>query len=605
MKCLEIYKVSPILINFIRNNMSQWKTTLNLNHSEGVLTSRQININSGIFQGDSLSPLLFCIALAPLSLLLNKSRHGYKSGNKVINHLFYMDDLKTYAKNDDEQTGLLTIVKGFSDDIKMEFGLDKCAKATFKRGKLVNSENIVIDINTNVQDLEQEGTYKYLGVNEGDGIQHSSMKEKIRKEYYRQIRLVLKSELNATNRINAINTLAVPVVSYSFNIINWTLEDLRRLDRKTRKLLTTAKMHHPKADVNRLYLPRTSGGRGLIQIETSYKLTTIGLHTYLNTNDDCLLMIARDHELLKNTTSVNVQAAKFKRELDVPDIEIMDNEQATTYARRTKLKAKNLALEHFKTKWEEKPLHGQYPKRINDKDVDQAQTYEWLRTSGLKSETEGFIIAAQDQCIKTNYYRNKILKDGTDPMCRICGKNQETIDHLVSGCSEFAKTEYIHRHNKAAAYLHWAICKHYNIAVKDKYYEHEPSTVEDNEEATIMWDMPIQTDREIKANRPDIVVKNKKEKTCLLIDMSIPTERNTSLKTTEKLSKYKDLEIEIQRMWGMKTTTIPVVIGALGLIKKGMEKYVKQIPGNIRVQEIQKIALLGTAHILRRALSIK
>ena len=121
----------------------------------------------------------------------------------------------------------------------------------------------------------------------------------------------------------------------------------------------------------------------------------------------------------------------------------------------------------------------------------------------------------------------------------------------------------------------------------------------------ILWDMPIQTDKEIKANRPDIVVKNKKEKTCLLIDMSIPTERNTSLKTTEKLSKYKDLEIEIQRMWGMKTTTIPVVVGALGLIKKGMEKYVKQIPGNIRVQEIQKIALLGTAHILRRALSIK
>ncbi|KXJ16764.1 uncharacterized protein LOC110235072 [Exaiptasia diaphana] len=473
-----------------------------------------------------------------------------------------MDDLKTYAKNDDEQTGLLTIVKGFSDDIKMEFGLDKCAKATFKRGKLVKSENIVIDINTTIQDLEQEGTYKYLGVSEGDGIEHSSMKEKIRKEYYRRIRLLLKSELNATNRINAINTLAVPVVSYSFNIINWKLEDLRRLDRKTRKLLTTAKMHHPKADVDRLYLPRTSGGRGLIQIETSYKLTTIGLHTYLNSNEDCLLMIAREHEQLKNTTSVDVQAAKFKREFDVPDIEKLDNEGATTYARRTKLKAKNLALEHLKHKWEEKPLHGQYPKRINDKDVDQAQTYEWLRTSGLKSETEGFIIAAQDQCIKTNYYRNKILKDGTDPMCRICGKNQETIDHLVSGCSELAKTEYIHRHNKATAYLHWAICKHYNIEVKDKYYEHEPSTVEDNEEATILWDMPIQTDREIKANRPDIVVKNKKEKTCLLIDMSIPTERNTSVKTSEKLSKYKDLEIEIQRMWGMKTTTIPVTMGS-------------------------------------------
>ena len=80
--------------------------------------------------------------------------------------------------------------------------------------------------------------------------------------------------------------------------------------------------------------------------------------------------------------------------------------------------------------------------------------------------------------------------------------------------------------------------------------------------------MPIQTDREIKANRLEIVIKDKQEKSCLLIDMSIPTEKNTTVKVTEKLSKYKDLEIEIERMWGMKTTTIPVVIGALGLIKK-------------------------------------
>ena len=74
---------------------------------------------------------------------------------------------------------------------------------------------------------------------------------------------------------------------------------------------------------------------------------------------------------------------------------------------------------------------------------------------------------------------------------------------------------------------------------------------------------------------------------------------------TEKLSKYKDLEIEIERMWGMKATTIPVVIGALGIIKMGLEKYTKQIPGNIKISELQKIALLGTSRILRKTLSIK
>ena len=113
--------------------------------------------------------------------------------------------------------------------------------------------------------------------------------------------------------------------------------------------------------------------------------------------------------------------------------------------------------------------------------------------------------------------------------------------------------------------------------------------VSEKDDITILWDMSVQTDREIKANRPDIVIKNKKEKSCLLIDMAIPTDRNSSVKVTEKLSKYKDLEIDIERMWGMKTTTIPGVIGALGLVKKGMDKNIQKIPGDTKIQELQKI----------------
>ncbi|XP_067053528.1 uncharacterized protein [Acropora muricata] len=190
-------------------------------------------------------------------------------------------------------------------------------------------------------------------------------------------------------------------------------------------------------------------------------------------------------------------------------------------------------------------------------------------------------------------------------MCTICGQYQETIDHIVAGCPELAKTECLHRHDKAASNLHWNICKEQNINVEEKWYEHEPQTVTERDNISVLWDMSIQTDREIKANSPDIAIKDKQEKSYLLIDMSIPTEKNTSVKVTEKLSKYKDLEIEIERMWCMKATTIPVVIGALGLIKKGLEKYTKQIPGNIKISELQKIALLGTSRILRKTLSIK
>ena len=130
-----------------------------------------------------------------------------------------------------------------------------------------------------IKELQQEDSYKYLGINEAEGIQQATMKEKIRKEYYRRVRLILKSELNAVNRIAAINSLAIPVITYSMNILNWKINDLKRLDTKTRKLLTMYIMHHPKADVDRLYLPRSEGGRGLIQIELTYKIETVGLKT--------------------------------------------------------------------------------------------------------------------------------------------------------------------------------------------------------------------------------------------------------------------------------------------------------------------------------------
>jgi hypothetical protein len=74
-------------------------------------------------------------------------------------------------------------------------------------------------------------------------------------------------------------------------------------------------------------------------------------------------------------------------------------------------------------------------------------------------------------------------------------------------------------------------------------------------------------------------------------------------KEAEKILKYRDLTIEIQRMWNVKARVIPVIIGATGIISKSFRKYVSSIPGNHEVRELQKAAKLGTAHILRKVLT--
>ena len=110
-------------------------------------------------------------------------------------------------------------------------------------------------------------------------------------------------------------TLAIPVLAYSFHIVDWKMEEIRQLDRKTRKLLTLQRMHHPKADMDRMYLLRSEGGRGLIQLQTAYKRATIGLDTYLNTKNDPLLVIAKEPEKknkqTKKKVSISSQATIF------------------------------------------------------------------------------------------------------------------------------------------------------------------------------------------------------------------------------------------------------------------------------------------------------
>jgi len=119
---------------------------------------------------------------------------------------------------------------------------------------------------------------------------------------------------------------------------------------------------------------------------------------------------------------------------------------------------------------------------------------------------------------------------------------------------------------------------------------------------TILWNQQVQTDRTIPNNKPDIIICDNEKGTCMLIDVAISGDWNVIKTEAEKILKYKDLTVEIQRMWNVKTKVIPVTIGATGTISKSPRKYVSSIPGKHEVKELQKTAILGTTHKLRRVL---
>ena len=139
---------------------------------------------------------------------------------------------------------------------------------------------------------------------------------------------------------------------------------------------------------------------------------------------------------------------------------------------------------------------------------------------------------------------------------------------------------------------------------KKHWYEHVPESVETSHggKVTILWDQQLQTDRTIRNKKPDIVIRDNGKGTRMLIDVAISGDRNVVKNEAEMILKCKDLKMEIQRMWNVKTKVIPGKIGATGTISKSFRKYVSNIPGKHDVKELQKTAILGTAHILRKVL---
>ena len=173
------------------------------------------------------------------------------------------------------------------------------------------------------------------------------------------------------------------MLRYSFGIINWRTEEIKKIDRKTRKMLTVYRMHHPKADTERLYVKRKRGGRGLVQIEAAYKAEIIHIAKYLDTNykEDQFVNNVKSHESTQpNMSSIIKTVSKITEELSQPK-EKSDAKQDGIQQTKARLG------ESLKKKWKNKVMHGQYIRNIDRQLISEEDTFLWLSKGDLKAET--------------------------------------------------------------------------------------------------------------------------------------------------------------------------------------------------------------------------
>ncbi|MXP61693.1 hypothetical protein [Pantoea sp. Taur] len=446
-----------------------------------------------------------------------------------------------------------------------------------KMGEISNGADVEQFNYEIIKQLSESDSYKYLGFGQLLKFKKSN-KDNFKDEFKRRIRKLLKTYLSAGNLIKAINTWAIPVLTYTFGVLKWSNTELEELNRLVRVLFTSERKRHPKSSVERMYLPRKQGGRGLI----------------------CLLRSCREQEhhlrdsFLQNTSPVWTAIKSLDSAYTALNLISSEHKEAPT---------EEILIES----WKNKPLHGRIYHSLSELEINWDASIKWLRKGYLFPETEGFILAIQDQVVATNAYRKYICKEEICDRCRLCKNAAESIQHVTSGCQMLAGKEYLLRHNNVAKVVHQALAKKHDlIGSTCPYYKYSPQTIFDRRHIKLYWDQAIITDHTIPHNKPDILFVNKKDKVGSIIEIGVPSGDNVQKVVAEKIRKYQDLSEELRELYQLeKVRVYPLIISTNGLIPEITLDTISALDLPMKsLEEMQKAVLLGTASIVRKFLNI-
>ena len=306
----------------------------------------------------------------------------------------------------------------------------------------------------------------------------------------------------------AVNEIVMPVISYSFGVVDWLEGELKDMDVKIRKLLNMHGMMVATSDVDRIYTRRASGGRGLQSVWDSFQACICRLAHYICQSESEVMKICADVDS-KALFSITKRAAKYSAKVTVKLPEQFDCYDLLKQARIVASQTRDGLLENRLQAWKVKPQHGAYLRQLDTKNLDPIMSIAWLNGCFLDPHTESYLCAAQELALFTRYHECHLLRLREDDLCRICRKEPESIYHLLAGCDCLAKREYFARHNSVCKYVHFTLMKEYAFPCAPNWYVHEPVEVVRSQNVEIIYDQFIATDRPIGANRPDILVRDK------------------------------------------------------------------------------------------------
>lgn len=462
----------------------------------------------------------------------------------------------------------------------MQFGTEKCKIQSLTRGKL--HQDITYDTisEESIDSIGSNEVYKYLGIQQCRTIEHMKIKERMRNEFLYKLKQILKSSLNSRNLTTAINTYVIPIIVYTMGVVKWSNTDLEGLDRIVRVQMTKYRNRHPKSSVERMYIPRKEGGLGFVNLSDMNQRQIISMRSYF----------------MRRAHSSNLHNAICATD-----------DRYTPLNLKHDYEISNTTTQERKETWRKKALHGRHPTSMDSENVDKVWSNHYLKAGQLFPETEGYIIAIQDQVIPTRNYLKYIIKDVNikDDKCRICGKYGETIQHITGGCSVLAPIEYKRRHDDVGKIIHHALAVKYKLHSPGLFdHKYSPPNILQNQNFKLYWDRSILTDRTTHANRPDLLLWDLSQKKVWIVDFAVVNDNNLESTKNTKIQKYRELSQNLKEQWRLKQVTmLPMVLSTTGIIPKSLKDSLEKLElSPALIAKVQKAAILNTCTIVRKVM---
>ncbi|VDL87673.1 unnamed protein product, partial [Nippostrongylus brasiliensis] len=507
-----------------------------------LVKSVPLEIRKGIMQGDTLSPLLFCIAIMPISDWLRTHVAPYQTatasgrgamGPMRLGHIFYMDDLKVYTKTFADLVKAKEGIQKIANQIGLRMNPTKCAM------KSLNSENTGRGGMDDIPLLGASSLYKYLGAEQNLLTSFEQLWQRVEKQAFASASRIMSSDLVVRQKINGYNQVVVPKLKYAMSCIIFGTgmmcvmrKRAKAFDARIRKLLEQTKMRFGHSCTARLYVSKEEGGLGLKTVEEEMEHTIVYTWCYLSSKPEFKVpyilaeslrtsnkrSIATDFNAVLTDNRLERQVTRIDSDkIRVKDI-IYRGARASARAISTLIHERWVQV--HKAQWYEREVASRVlgvNQQNNYPFVSHSDSFLWSNKGWVSAVVLRNIWGAQEASLLTKASASGVsLWSQSDHQCRMHCQAKETAEHIVTACSHWRTNIMVERHDEVAKVLYASLKKKYKLRSVITNTR-EPHVLE-SEDVVIHWNEPIHTSGVLKHNRPDIVVRDKKNNVIWIIE---------------------------------------------------------------------------------------